>query len=499
MNQAGIGSQNYPGVGGLFCLALAAAGVAALHAGIEARDLNADGPTYLLSALSSGGLALIEPGRMTVQFLQQSLSFAGYLLGVTDLLTLGRLLTFGMQGWPVLLTGLCWFALPRNEKTWILGPLLNIAVVIPAASFQGIGEGMIASCLMWLLFFLVEFDSPGRFRLLAAIALAGACFTLHEAAFPFLFGIALLAGARAREARGFRRMCFILVALLAIAAAIHLLYLVIYPRDAINRGAFLFSLFSDAWVAITPEGAGVNLPAFAGLAIGLCLLLVHFPVHRSEEQRQRLLLRASWWSIGFFAVVAGLFLAAPEWVTISHTFHAARGLPIMATMVMAGAIHLLRRSGKAPDRLAPIPIRAVLVAIIPMHLVMQTVLTTQWASYRHDLSDLIATRNGIIAADTASAILDPQHTYLRGALVAAWSIQPLSIVLAPEGRVRSIVDARPNIAWKPYRLDDPATLPLCTRGLDWSPYLTALRYAGADPKAGCLAGSLAAVRIPRAF
>jgi hypothetical protein len=481
MFMAFSGSQDRPGIGALFCFALAAAGVAALHAGVEARDLNADGSYYLLYAVSSGGLALIEPARQTVQFLQQSFSFAAYLLGVTDLLTLGRLLSLGIQGWPVLLTGLCWFALPRGEKAWILGPLLNIAVVIPATSFWGIGEGIIASCLMWLLFFLVEFDGAGRWRLPAAVALAGACFTLHEAAFPFMFGLALLAGARASEARGLRRVCFILVALLAIAAAIHLLYLVIYPRDAANRDDFLHSLLT----VITPQRFVTNLPTFAGLAVGLCLLLAHFPVYRSEEQRQRLLLRASWWSIGFFAVVAGLFLAIPEWITFTIGFHAARGLPVMATTVMAGAIHLLRRSGKAPDRLAPIPVRRVIAAIIPMHLVIQTVLTTQWASYRHDLSALVAARDGIIAWDAASSVLNSQQSRVRSKMVLDSTTHSLAIILAPEGHVRSIVDAPPNSAWTAYRLDDPATLPLCARGLDWSPYLTTLRYVGTDPKAGC--------------
>ena len=475
-------SRNLPGVAALFCLALAAASVAALHAASEARDLNADGSFYLLSAMSSGGLALFEPARRTVQLLQQSLSFAGYSLGITNLPMLGRLLTLGMQGWPILLTGLCWFALPRGEKNWILGPLINMAVVIPVTNFWGIGEGIIASCLMWLLFFLIEFDSPGRFRTMAAVVLAGACFAVHEAAFPFMFGIALLAGMRAKETHGLRRACLVLVVLLAIAAAIHSLYFVLYPRDATNRGRFLSDLLSDAWFA-----RGVpNLLAFAGVAAGLCLVLVRIPAHYPEAQRQRLLLRASWWSIGFFAVAAALFMIIPQWIAILEWFAAARGLPILATTVMAGAIHLFRRgTGRPPDLLMPIPVRAVFLAITAMHLVIQTVLTTQWASYRRDLSNLVAMREGIIPWDKASAMLDPRHTFFRRTLVGHWSIQSLSIVLAPEEDVRSAVDAQPGAGFKPYRLDDPGTLPVCAKGLNWSHYLATLRYAGADPKAGC--------------
>jgi hypothetical protein len=51
--------------------------------------------------------------------------------------------------------------------------------------------------------------------------------------------------------------------------------------------------------------------------------------------------------------------------------------------------------------------------------------------------------------------------------------------------VQSIIDTRPAIHWKPYLPNEPATLPLCAKGLDWSRYLTALGYNGADPKLRC--------------
>lgn len=472
-----IPDSKTPSVAGLFALALAAATLAALHAGWAARDLDADGSYYLLMA--RGGMYLLEPARKTVQALQQSLAFAGSLAGVTDMLTLGQLLTLGMQGWPVLITGVCWFALPRGQKGWILGPLLNLAAVIPATSFIGIGEGMIASCLMWLLFLLVEFDGGTVLRLPAAIALAAACFTLHEAAFPFMLGIGFLAGARAVRAPGLKRLGLALVALLSLAAAIHLFTLVIHPRDPTNRGAFLFSLFSDAWITRTSDSFGINLPALGGLAAGLCLLLVYF------AKPVLLLRRACFGALVLFAVIALLFLAVPQWVAAPQNYFAARGLPIMATMVLAAMLHLLRRAGWKAESLAPPPVRLVLASLIGLNLLIQTVLTVQWTSYRDDVSALLAPRRGIIAWDTAAHSLNPDHAYLRGGLLHGWSLQTLSIVLAPGGMVAAAVDARPGTAWKPYRLNDPTSLPFCVPGLDWSLYLAVLGQPEAQRKTAC--------------
>ena len=464
------GIKNSFSIIGLFCLALAAATIAALHAGLTLRDFEGDGVYYIQTA---NGLNLIEPGRKTVQFLQQSLVLAGFKLGSTDILAYGRLLTFAMQGWPVLLTALCWPALPRGEKNWILGPLINLAVVIPATSFVGIGEGMIASCIMWLLFLLVEFDGPGWIRRVAALLLALACFAVHEASFLFMGFIAYLAAARAYRQSGLRRICDVGVSLLALLDAIHLFNLVLVPRDPTNRGAFLQSLFSDAWVAITAAGWGINLPAFAGLGVAACLALVHFPRARSAAQRAQTLQRASLACLAFFLLVAGLYLAIPEWVALPQNFFAARGFPIMATMLMAYAIFQFRRFGWQAETLTPPPVRTVLAAIIALNLLVQTVLTLHWDSYRNDLAALVASRQGVIGWNKVSAALNPQRTFFRNDLARSWIIQPLSIALAPRGRVRAMVDARPDISWKPYNPDDAGTLPLCAKGLNWDGYLAA--------------------------
>jgi hypothetical protein len=467
----------------LFAFALFTSAASALYAGYEARGLNADGSFYLLGALSHGGLNFIEPARKTVQFLQQSLVFAAFRLGQTDLLAYGRLLTLGMQGWPVMLTAASWFALPRGERNWMLGPLLNLAVVIPATNFIDIGEGIIASCLMWLLFFLIEFRMNSAMSSLLTVLLAAACFYLHEAAFPFMVGIALLAAGRLGSARGFSRVCLVLVSLLALASSLHLLYFVVFPRAPAERLYFLTGALFEFLAYVGPEGIGFNLQALAAIAVGLCLL-VTYGLQRKDPrlcaQRLRLACLAAAIASGVFLA---LFLTLPEWVLLPHPYFAARSLPITATTVMAAATHLLRRSGQRPTELAPPPIRWLLAIVIAMQLGAQSMMTMHWAAYREDLAKFVASHEGVIDWPTANRALNPHQTYFRTHFLRAWSLQPLSIVLAPDGKVGSIVQP---ISWAAFNSTDPSSLPLCARGLDWSTYLHAADIPQARAQGRCL-------------
>lgn len=483
-------TTSFPRIPLVFLLAMTCGGIAAIHAAIESRDLNADGSYYLLTALEGDGLALIERARRSVQILQQSFAYAGQILNVRDQVVLGQLLTLGMQAWPLILTGLCWFILPAGQKGWILGPLLNLAVVIPITSFMGIGEGMIASGLMWVLFLLLEFERRGWMRLLAAMALMGAGFYVHEASFPFMISMALLAIRRGKQAEGRRRLGFYVIALLGLCAAGNLVTLILHRPgaeygQAIARGfPFLRGLLGEFLVNIEPEIIGVNLPAVAGLAVAICLLSAHLsprlPVER-RARRTRMLCRAA---LLLFGVIGLLFLTVPRWITINHSYMAGRGLPIIATTLMAGGIHFLRRAGWAPERLMPSPVLGVLAAVIPLHLAIQTSMTLQWASYQRELTALVASRDGVVTWQSAADALDPRRDFFRHALVRAWSIQPLSIVLAPGGTVRSVIDVRPGSRWKPYQPEDPATLPRCVPGLDWSRYLATLGTAAPGPACG---------------
>jgi len=469
----------------IFALALAASIVQAVYVVFEARDLVADGSYYLLQALAHGGLSLIEPGRKTVEILQQSFSFAAYKLGVSKVSAYCMLFTLGVQIWPLLLTAGAWLLLPPNGKGWILGPLLNLVLFIPMTSFVGISGVTIASCFMWVLYFLVEFRMRSWRSSLVASVLAVASIYLHEEAFAFMVGIAVLSAIRAREVGGWRRAHRLVLSLLVAVAAFHLAYLVVFPRDAVNRAAFLKGIVSEFLVDVSPDGIGVSWSAVAAICVCLCLLCVHFPIRQSEEQRLRRVAACAQATGALFVLIALLFLFVPEWVVVPHAFMAARGIPIIATTAMAVITHVLVRHGWTPERLAPQPVRILLIAVIPLQLFMQSVLTEHWAMYRQDLAGLVRQKTGIIDWKAATNALDPNHTLFRRAFDRAWSIEPLSILLAPSGRIRAVVEARPDVPWRPYDLTNPKTLPLCARGLDWSRFLAARRDVGVRGELPC--------------
>ncbi len=198
-----------------------------------------DGSYYLLGIAAHNEFQLWEPARLSVQLLQQCFAVAGARLGIQGLLTLGRLYALGASGWPVFLTAVCWFVLPRNEKIWIVGPLINLVFVIPATNFIGVGEGIIASCLFWLAFLLVCFRIDTAFGALAAAATTVACAFTHESAAPGLVVIAAVAALRTRDTTGSMRLAALVVAVTAAAAACNMLRWIAFPRSAIERGDFL--------------------------------------------------------------------------------------------------------------------------------------------------------------------------------------------------------------------------------------------------------------------
>jgi hypothetical protein len=52
-------------------------------------------------------------------------------------------------------------------------------------------------------------------------------------------------------------------------------------------------------------------------------------------------------------------------------------------------------------------------------------------------------------------------------------IEAMSLLLAPQGRIRALIDAPPSERWKPFQLDGPASLPK-SRFWDTAPYATAV-------------------------
>src|SRR5205807_4712118 len=191
---------------------------------------------------------LLEPARKLVQILQQSLLILGIQFGVTDLPTLARLFTLGALGWPIIVTASCWLVLPRGQKGWIIGPLINLVALIPMTSLAAIGEGMIASCLLWIIFFLVLFRTRSIWGAILAIFLTALGAVTHESAAVFFVGIAAIALIRMRASSAMERLPQSAISAAAIWSACYLISVILHPRDPVNVGDFLIGTFALAFV-----------------------------------------------------------------------------------------------------------------------------------------------------------------------------------------------------------------------------------------------------------
>lgn len=441
----------------VFWAAVVLGALAAVPAILTARGLAYDGAYYLLAVATRGQFQLWEPARHCVQFLQQIFAFAGDRLGIHDLWTLGILFSLATAGWPIVITTLCWFALPRGQKSWIAGPLLNLVFAIPATSFIGIGEGIIASCLLWLAFLLVVFRIEKPWGAFAAVAAVAVCTDAHESAVLCLVAIALAAAVQFRRTTGLRRAVVIVAVLVALAGAAYMLRWIVFPRSVIERGDFLFGILGGF---VGTRGAP-NLPALASLfAFAAILLALLSP-------------RIARWAAAAAVLVivclaAYLWLAPDEAISPSRYF-AARGLPIVVTTILMLAFLYLQRLGQTPARLATGPVLFIVVALAAAQAADQLAITRAWDGYVRVLRALVSTESATIPHARAMVALDPAGGRFRREMLEHWSVEPLSILLAPGGRVQAVVMPAPTARWIPYNLHQLETLP---RGnaLDWSQF-----------------------------
>lgn len=445
-----------------FWIAVTISGAAALHAVLAARGLVYDGSYYLLGITTRQTFQFYEPARLTVQFLQQCFAVAGIRLGVHNLWTLAVLFSMGLFGWPLILTALCWFVLPRDSKSWIAGPLLNLVFAIPVTSFIGIGEGIIASCLLWLAFLLIQFRASRPAGALASIGVTAACAYSHEAAILCLILIAYAALQRLSDRKGFCRAAALVAALVAIAAAGNMLRWIIVPRSAVERGDFLASMGSFLGWPSDP-----NIPAVASTiaAIAVVVALIW---------KGRRAWTAACIAVALVFVLFIVLLAGMDRFIAPSRFFSARGLPVGLTTLLVGLYLVLWHRGETPARFATRPVLAVTLSLAAFQFSAQSVMTQRWISYLEALRGLVSTESGVLSHALAMRRLDPQNARFRRELLESWSVEPLAILLAPQGRVQAFVEAARQERWVPY---DPYKLEKLPRspGLDWSHYSPSAR------------------------
>jgi hypothetical protein len=457
-------SSTFVTIRNLFLLAITLSTATMLYAVAEMRGMFADGSNYIVHILSSEDFYLLEPARELVQLLQQSFLILGIRAGVTDLPTLARLFTLGTLGWPIILSGSCWLILPREEKGWIIGPLINLVALIPMTSLAAIGEGMIASCLLWMIFFLVLFRTRSLLGAILAIILTALGAVTHESAVVFFVGIAAIALMRMRGSSAFERSTQFAISAAAIWSACYLISVILHPRDLVNVGDFLIGVFALAFV----ELQAVNLTAVVTIVSFVSIFSI-IRAQNKGEIAQPILLS----SVSFFLLVAALLAFTPEWTVTPVAQFSGRGLPVLGTTVLSFALWAAWRNGVKPEFLFSKPALLVLFGLLLTQSVAQSMMTRQWANTLGSVTRIIERREGRVPWRRALEIAAPRNPLLWKEMTWYSEIQALSLLLAPQGRVHALIDASPSERWKPFQLDAPERLPK-SRFWDAAPYATAV-------------------------
>jgi hypothetical protein len=450
----------------VYSLAIILSTATMLYSVSEMRGMFADGSNYIVHVLASEGFYLLEPARKLVQLLQQSFLVLGIRCGVTDLPTLARLFTLGALGWPIILTASCWLLLPPGEKGWIVGPLINLVVLLPITSLAAIGEGMIASCLLWMIFFLVLFRTRSIWGAILTISLTAVGAVTHESAAVFFVGIAAIAVMRMRVTSGVERLTQFAISVAAIWSACYLISVILDPREPANRADFLNDIFALAFVK---QYGRTNLTAVASIVSCASIFWITCAQHKGEES-QPVMLTAT---ISCFILIAALFLFWPEWTVTPAAQFSGRGLPVLGTTMLSFGLWAGWKNGTKPEFLISKPTLLILCGLLITQNVAQIIMTRQWANTRGTVTRIIGQWEGRVPWQTALETAAPRDPVLWQEMTWYSEIQALSLLLAPKGRVRALIDAPTSENWKPFQLDAPASLPK-SRFWDTASYATAV-------------------------
>ena len=328
-------------------------------------------------------------------------------------------------------------------------------------SLAAIGEGMIASCLLWIIFFLVLFRTHTIWGAILAVSLTALGAVTHESAAVFFVGIAAIAIMGMRGSSAVQRLTHFAISTAAIWSACYLISVILHPRDPVNLGDFLIGILALAFV----ELHGVNLTAVA--TIVACASI--FWIMRAQHKTQPILLS----STSFFVLVAALLLFLPEWTVTPVAQFSGRGLPVLGTTLLSFGLWAGWRNGVKPEFLLSKPALLVLLGLLLTQSVAQIMMTRQWANTLGTVTRIIERSEGPVPWQAALETTAPLSPILWKEMTWYSEIEALSLLLAPQGRVHVLIDAPTFERWKPFPLDAPASLPK-SRFWDAAPYATAV-------------------------
>ena len=439
-----------------------------LYAALEWRSLFADGVNFFLNVLENNGFFFIEPARRTVHVLQELPTVAALRMGVSSVGTLAFVYGFTLQMLPLALIAACYPLLPRHDKPLFIFPLANFLLGSMPAAYVPIVGGPVAAGYFWLLLFLVLF---GRRRGVVAtcIILAVGAAALHETMVLLMPILAVAAMLRSRsETSTAPRKLFVALAVWFAAITIVPAWFIINPTVPEQRHDVLMTAFELFGIG-GPNG--INVPAvMAVAAVAAMILIVCWPGRRGQ--------------IGWLTVLlVGAFCAILDILTLndgegSRLFlpvlqFAARNLAVMDAAPLAVLFLWVHRRPALREQWMQPPVAALVLVLALGQIGWQALGVVYWDRFVATFETILTANVGFVPWRQALASMTPRQRRGTDRLSWGWTNGQVSIVLAPEGRVSTIIGVSDEDHWQPFDPIRPDQLPVAPQ-FNYARYLRAL-------------------------
>lgn len=450
-----------------------------------------DAGYYLFEVIRTGQPAIKESTATTIQLLQQIPVLAALKSGLTDLSSIRFLGGLSNLLLPLGLTSCCYWALPADRKALFTFPLLAYLAGAMSAFFPTVTDAPPAAAYFWLLLFLLYFSDVRKNSVTALLfAVLIPSIWLHESFVflgPVLIYVSVMRMWKSGSTR--ERAIYILACIWLLIGTLLALRAVILPRSVRNRTGFIQQLTEGMWIYYDALNVVAALSSAALVLFGLYWIGI---ITSSSAPR----LSAKIFSL--VAVGVSLFAVGASTLTLATWVHsdlygyysqfAARAnatlisfpLSIMWLAVAKPGTHVVQLKSRTIARLVLILSLSVFMA----HLAG----LGRWAQFVDSYSRMLHSKEGLISWQRArEAVLHADRLSNNGGI---WLNPTISVLLAEDGKVRTIIANSPRATWQPF---DPCALRAGSRLpiVDYRPYETAISTgvcAGSPSQFGSVEG-----------
>ena len=427
-----------------------------------------DGINFFINVLENSGFFFIEPARRTVHVLQELPTVLALRLGVSSLGALAFIYGLTLQMLPLGLTAACYPLLPDGDKPLFIFPLAHYLLGSMPAAFAPIVGGPVTAGYFWLLLFFILFRRR-RAAMAATVILALAAASLHETTVVLLPILGIAAAMRSRqETSAATRKLFVALAVWFAAITIVPAWFIINPTVPAQRDDVLMSAYQLFGIG---DFHDYNVPAvMAVAAVGAMLFIACLPRRWDRLGWLAVLLFTAFCiTLDILTITDGessrLFLPVLQFV--------ARNLAVIDSAPLAVLLLLVWRY-PALRALWMRPPAAALVLVLALGQIgWQAIGIVYWDRFVGEFETILTSNSGFVPWRQAVAGMTKQQRRQMERLSWGWTNAQLSIVLAPEGRVSTIIGVGDDSHWQPFDPTRPDQLPAAPQ-FNYARYLQAL-------------------------